>query len=260
MTSSKRVLVTGGGTFLGDNIAAALVAEGAEVTLLVRPGAEDRLGPLKDRVRWWTADVWDPASLRGRARGHACVVNTVGSLVDDPAHGLTHHRLNFVSARNVVNMCISDGVPNIVLLSSARAPWMSSHYIRAKREAENYVERVGVSCTVIRAPLVYVRGAPRPLFYEFVTLLGRIPPFAWTGVGSAAPMPIDMLARAAARIALNPRRDKRIYRARDLRRLNSREEARRAPQKTEVVEEDTKPRRVAQVEDDAPFGWTPPRR
>ena len=54
-TTNRRVLVTGGGTFLGDNIAAALLAEGAEVVLLVRPGAEDKLGPLANRTRWWTA-------------------------------------------------------------------------------------------------------------------------------------------------------------------------------------------------------------
>jgi NAD(P)-dependent dehydrogenase (short-subunit alcohol dehydrogenase family) len=43
-TKNKRVLVTGGGTYLGDNIAAALLAEGAEVTLLVRPGARTSWG------------------------------------------------------------------------------------------------------------------------------------------------------------------------------------------------------------------------
>ena len=84
-SSRSRVLVTGGGTFLGDYIAAALVAEGADVTLLVRPGAEDRLGGLAERVRWATADVWDAASLRGRARGHQCVVHTVGSLLGNVA-------------------------------------------------------------------------------------------------------------------------------------------------------------------------------
>jgi NAD(P)-dependent dehydrogenase (short-subunit alcohol dehydrogenase family) len=36
--NNRRVLVTGGGAFLGDAITAALLAEGAEVTLLVRPG------------------------------------------------------------------------------------------------------------------------------------------------------------------------------------------------------------------------------
>lgn len=85
----RHILVTGGGTFLGDNIAAALLAEGAQVTLLVRPGAEDKLGPLAQRVRWIVADVWNPASLRGRARGHASVIHTVGSMVADRHKVLT---------------------------------------------------------------------------------------------------------------------------------------------------------------------------
>src|SRR5438046_1828432 len=83
MTTKARVLVTGGGTFLGDSIAAALLAEGVEVTLLVRPEAEEKIGVLAQRVRTYTADVWDPASLKGRARGHASVIHTVGSLSAD---------------------------------------------------------------------------------------------------------------------------------------------------------------------------------
>jgi NAD(P)-dependent dehydrogenase (short-subunit alcohol dehydrogenase family) len=70
----KRILVTGDGTFLGDNIAAALLAEGAEVTLLVRLGAEDNLGNLKDRLRWWTADVWNPASIKSQPLPSYCEV------------------------------------------------------------------------------------------------------------------------------------------------------------------------------------------
>ena len=86
-TAKQRVLVTGGGTFLGNYIAAALLAEGADVTLLVRTGAEERLGQLADRTRWHVADVWNPASLRGRARGQQSVIHTVGSMNSDPAQG-----------------------------------------------------------------------------------------------------------------------------------------------------------------------------
>jgi nucleoside-diphosphate-sugar epimerase len=256
LTANRRVLVTGGGTFLGDNIAAALLAEGAEVTLLLRPGAENRLGDLASHVRYRTADVWDAASLRGQARGHMCVVNTIGSLTADPSQGLSYHRLNFVSARNVVNMCVSDGVPHVVLLSSARAPWMNSQYVSAKREAEEYVRRMGMSASIIRAPLVYSRGKSRPLFFEFVTLFR---PF---GMRRAAPMPVDVLARGVARIAMNPKREKAIYYAPDLRRLNTREESRSgiielpsdAPPQTQPA------RLLQQSDDEAPFGWTPPRK
>ena len=261
MATDKRVLVTGGGTFLGDNIAAALLAEGAEVTLLVRPGAEDRLGPLRHRARWWTADVWDPASLKGRARGHSSVVHTVGSLVADPARGLSYNNLNFVSARNVANMCVGSGVSHMVLISAVRAPWVSGQYIHAKREAEGYISRVGLRATIIRAPLAYLRGHRRSPFYQLMTLLGSVPPFSWMVLGRIAPMPVDVLARGVARITLDDRPTKTIYYARDLRRRNTRKELRRpiplSPDDTGAQRDQIDPFYL--LDENTPFGWTPPK-
>ena len=256
---NRRVLVTGGGTFLGDNVAAALLANGVDVTLLVRPGAEDHLGPLQQRARCYTADVWDPASLRGRARNHASVIHTVGSLIADPAQGLTYHRLNFVSARNVANMCVTDGVPHIVLLSSARAPWINRRYLSTKRDAERYVKRIGLKASIIRAPILYVRGQPRPLFYQLMTLLGGLPPVSWLGFNHMAPMPVDILARGVARIALEGPQERTVFYAPDLRRRNSRHERRGlAPLlPTGHPGQPYSPYAFHYPEDDVPFGWTP---
>lgn len=276
LTDKRRVLVIGGGTFVGDNVAAALLAEGAEITLLVRPGAEDRLGALANRVRWAVADPWDPASLRGRARGHGVVVNTIGSMIADPRRGLTHHRLNVVSARNIAAMCVSDGVPRLVLLSAARAPWVSRSYLRSKREAEAYLKRVGVRGTVIRAPLVYVRRQQRSPFFTWMSWAGGLPPLSWLGLRNIAPMPVDVLARGVARIALSDGFNRPLYFASDLRRLNNREERRNrlppppvmpltpptadaAGPAGEPVTDLTPPSNpLAFVDEDAPFGWTPP--
>jgi uncharacterized protein YbjT (DUF2867 family) len=260
-TKPNRVLVTGGSTYLGMSIAIALLAEGADVTLLVRPDTEARLGALTQRVRWFPADMWNPASLRGRARGHQTVIHTVGSMIAEPAKGLTLHQLNVLSARNAVNMCVSDGVPHIILMSAIRAPWINSHYIRAKREAEQYISRVGIEATIIRAPLTYVRGEPRPLFYRLMTLLGSVPPISWLGFNLFAPMPLDMLTRGVARIAVNPQRTKRVYTARDLRRLNKREERRGLPHTLyplEAATSDLPARMTDLIDEDAPFGWIPP--
>jgi uncharacterized protein YbjT (DUF2867 family) len=261
VVNNRRVLVTGGGTFLGDNIAAALLAEGAEVTLLVRPGAEGRLGPLAQRTRWWTADVWDTASLRGRARGHGVVIHTVGSMIADPAQGLTYHRLNFVSARNVITMCISDGVPHLMLMSGVSAPWINRQYIRAKREAEEYLRRVGMRGTIIRAPLAYMPRQRRPLFFELMTLFGSVPPFSWTPLGRIAPIPVDVLARGVARIALEKKRDKSIYYAADLRRRSQKDDVPLAVVMNAGLSS-TQPQRTIHpfelLDDDTPFGWTPP--
>ncbi len=256
MTTKQRVLVTGGGTFLGDSIAAALLAEGVDVTLLVRPGAEDKLGSLAQRARWYAADVWDPASLKGRARGHASVIHTVGSLSADPAQGLTFQWLNFVSARNVANMCVSSGTPHMVLLSSVRAPWVSRQYIHAKREAEAYIPRVGLRATIIRAPIAYRRGARRRPFFGLMTLLGSIPPLSWLWLRRVAPMPIDVLARGVARITQEPRQQNAVFYAGDLRKRNTGREIRRGVSEREAQIQRQQP--YFPQDEDAPFGWLPP--
>lgn len=260
--TKQRVLVVGGGTYLGLNIAAALLAAGADVSLIIRPGNEDRLGPLSMRVRWHVADVWDPASLRGRARGAQVVIHTVGSMVSDPARGLTFHRLNVVSARNTANMCISDGVPHLILLSTVRAPWISLQYVRAKREAESYLDRVGLQSSIIRAPLTFIPGQNRALFYRLLSAVGSVPPLSWSPVGRIAPMPLDVLARGVAQIAVNGEPSRKIYYARDLRRLSKQvnhadalaDATDHAPPTTHD-QEDANP--LDLLNDDTPFGWMP---
>ena len=257
--TKKRILVTGGGTFLGNYIAAALLAEGVEVSLLVRPGAEDRLGALTLRTRWWSADIWNPASLRGRARGHQSVIHTVGSMSADPAQGLNHNWLNFVSARNVANMCVSDGCAHMVLMSAARAPWVNNRYIHAKREAEGYMERVGLHPTIVRAPLAYVRGQRRHPFYWLITVLGSVPPTSWLGFGRIAPLPVDILARGVARITLEPQPKKTIYYRRDLRRRLTNAEARQfAGRPADDLQPQKPVNPMDLIDEDTPFGWTPP--
>lgn len=260
VSNPKRVVITGGGTFLGISIASALLAEGADVTLILRPGNEKRLGPLATRVRWHIADMWDPASLRGRARGHGTLIHTVGSMTDDPARGLTYHRLNFLSARNAANMCISDGVPHMVLISAVAAPWVNRQYVKAKREAEAYLRRVGIQSSVIRAPLTYVRGQPRPLFYQAMSLLGAVPIINLLGFRYVAPIPLDLAARGIARIALNPTLNRTLYTAVDLRRLNKREERQGTLPTMQAFDDahtDTSASPYAYLDEDTPFGWMP---
>jgi len=256
----NRVLVTGGGTFLGINLASALLAEGFDVSLIIREGNEDRLGLLESRVSWSIADVWDSAALKGRARGHGTVIHTVGSMVADPSQGLTYQRLNVVSARNAANMCVSDGVQHFVLMSAVRAPWINRHYVQAKRDAESYVRRIGLKTSIIRAPITYIRGTKRPVFYQMMTLLGTIPPLSWMHIGRMAPMPLDIMARGIARIAHTPPDQTQVYYSSQLRRLNKREELRGdvpAMQTFEALEDTKIP--FETLDEETPFGWIPPK-
>jgi len=255
----NRVLITGGGTFIGINIASAFLASGAEVTLLLREGQEARLGALANRVQWQVADIWDPASLRGRARSHGIVVHTVGSMTEDAKRGLTYNRLNVVSTRNATNMCISDGVPHIVFISAAQAPWVNRNYLQSKRTAEDYVKRIGIRADIIRAPLAYVRGESRPLFYYLTNIIGRFPPFWYLGMRQALPMPLDVMARGIARIAGEdaPPKTVRTFKATDLRQRNSRTELRGRVVISEKVTDSIRENHDSNLDEDTPFGWIP---
>ena len=258
--SSLRVLITGGHTQIGLRLAMALLAENADVTLMMRPDTEDRLGPLAGNVQVVSADIWDSASLRGRARGHQSVIHTVGSMIASPQQGLTYNRLNVVSARNAVNMCINDGVPRLTLLSVAAAPWLNQDYVRSKREAEAYITRTGLEAQIIRAPLLYERGAVRSIFYRLLWWLGVVPPIAQLGGQRIAPMPLDVFVRGVARLTLQSAQVKRIYFATDLRHLNTREERRgfvplTAEKPDMAISVTATPHDTT---DQASFGWSPP--
>ena len=256
------ILISGGSSCLGEQIALALAAAGAPLRLWLAPGAPPPAA-ARAETDWAGTDAWSAASLRGRGRDAALLLHCIGSLRADATRGLSAKQLNFAAARNVVNMAVQDGVPQFLLLSSAPAPWLPREYRAAKRAAERYLARSGLRYAIIRAPLAY-RAGRRPLFFRALSVMAWLP-----GLGNWAPMPIAQLARGVAQIALqlaqgegeaegagtrvlrprsaDTRQNGQIYDGRDLRRL-----ARRGRGALELP-----PPPPAASTEETPFGWTP---
>jgi len=255
----NRVFVTGGTSFLGLRVVAALIEQGAEVTVLVRPEHEDRLGALRRHVRLASGNVWDRASLKGRSRGHGTVVHLVGSIHAEPERGLTFQQINLVSARNAISMAVSDGVPYFVLLSAVSKPLgVSIEYLRSKREAEDYLRGSGLGWTVVRAPLLFDAGQRRSTPFRAMNTLGSLP-LVRVLIGRRVPLPVDVAARGIALLALQqePPATRRVY-AGDLRRLGR---VRRPQAPRDSAPWLSRPARRNEArgwpEDDVPFGWLP---
>ena len=252
---ARRVFVTGGTGFLGYRVVRALLEQGAEVTVLVPPDGEDKLGNLRGRVSCVQGDVWNPGSLRGRARGHQVVVHLVGGTRPDAKRGLTFRHLNFVSARNVAQMAVGDGVPHLVFLSASASPFgVPGGYLDSKHEAEDYVRRTGLTWTIVRAPALYAPGQRRNLLYVLIAILSYIP---LVGLLLAAyrAMPVDLAARGIASLALSGDaiRD-RVVSPRQLRSLGRAAEKQAAPHQGMILPvSDDEPGL-----DEPPFGWLPP--
>ncbi len=257
MGNAKRVFVTGGTGFLGYHVVRALLEQEAEVTVLIRPESEEKLGTLHARVHRVHGDVWNPGSLRGRARGHSVVVHLVGGTKPDPARGLTFRYLNSVSARNVAQMAVSDGVPHMILLSASAAPLgVSGGYLDSKREAEQYLKRTGLIWTIVRAPALYAPDQRRNPIYRLISLISYIPVLGLLLAAHRA-MPVDTAARGIASLALSADTiHDRLVQPRQLRRLGRALEKRVIPAAVPALP-------TSEDEDDdslgePPFGWLPP--
>lgn len=257
----NKVFVTGGTSFVGLRVVAALANAGADVTVLVRPENEDKLGTLRRHVRMVSGDVWNVASLKGRSRGHGVVIHLVGSIRAQPERGLTFHQLNLVSARNVVSMAVSDGVPYMVLLSAVSSPpGISGEYLRSKREAEDYLKNSGLRYVIARAPILFDREQPGGAFFAMLSRLGALP-FLRVFFGRRAPLPVDIAAQGMTRAALQIElpRSQTLY-AGDLRRLArlaNREQRRPARLPVPELRRRSESRRDG-PDEDVPFGWLPP--
>lgn len=232
----------------------ALLEQGAEVTVLVRPGNEEKLGTLRGKVQYVQGDAWNPASLRGRARGHSVVVHLIGGVKPDPKRGLTFRHLNYVSARNVAQMAVSDGVSSMLLLSASAAPLgVGAGYLDSKRDAEQYLQSTGLNWTVVRAPTLYAPGEPRNPVYFLISILGAIP-LLGLPVAAHKPIAVDTAARGIASLALTADALRnRVIGPRHLQRVGRAQERRLRP-----VIEAGQPVSSDELDDEPPFGWTPP--
>ncbi|MCE7946120.1 MAG: NAD-dependent epimerase/dehydratase family protein [Chloroflexi bacterium CFX4] len=253
--SLSRILVAGGTGFLGFRVVRALLDEGAEVTVLLRPEQEEKLGVLRASVQVAHGDVWNPASLRGRARGHGAAIHLIGGMKQNSARGLTFRHLNFVSARNVAQMAVNDGVPHCVLLSAVAAPGVPSGYLEAKREAERYLQKCGLAWTIIHAPPLYVPNERRSLIGLLLSLFGALP-LIGLPLTNMRPLAAELAARAIARLALSADSFKnRLISPAQLRQIGFAAERRlRQARAQSPAPHESEPL----GDDEPPFGWLPP--
>lgn len=109
-----RVLVTGGGGFLGKAICTQLVAAGHQVASLSRSRhAElDALG-----VAQRLADLRDRAAVADALAGHDAVVHTAAK-VDAWGPGREFRAVNVTGTENVIAGCLAGGVSRLVFTSS----------------------------------------------------------------------------------------------------------------------------------------------
>ena len=174
-----KILVTGGGGFLGSSICRQLAALGHEVTSFQRQPAHHLVG---DGVRSVQGDVTDLSSLLAAASGCEALIHTAGKagVWGDPAE---FHLINVNGTANVIETCRRQAISILVHTSSPSivhsggdiggadeslpiADHFTAPYPASKAEAEKLVIAAngnGLKTTALRPHLIWGPGDPHIL-------------------------------------------------------------------------------------------------
>ena len=188
--AGKRVLVTGGAGFIGSQLVESLVKAGATVTVYdnFSSGLHENLTAVAKDVQVIEGDILDHERMAPVFRGMDIVSHQAAQLeitraVEDPIEDLT---TNTIGTLNVLNACVANGVPRVILASSAGTygqaqsipqdedthptnpnwPYGVSK-LATEKYAAIYQEMHGISITSLRYAIVY---GPREWYGRVLTI------------------------------------------------------------------------------------------
>ena len=183
----RKVLVIGGGGFVGSHLIAALAATGAQVTVPARRRERAKHLTLLPTVEVVEGDVADARSLAAWAAGHDALVNLVGVLhsrrgrPDERGpndYGPDFARAHVEIAQAAVTACRTAGVARLLHMSAlgadAAAP---SEYLRSKGIGEQAVRAAeDLEVTVFRPSVIF--GPEDGFLNVFARLAAMLPVLA----------------------------------------------------------------------------------
>ena len=155
-----RVFVAGGTGFVGSHVVEALVREGHEVRLLLRPGSVGKVTSItREKVEFIHGDAFDDGPLREGIRGCHGVINLIGIIRDFPSWGITFEKIHFEATRNIARAAERVGVNRFLQMSALGVDWdEKTEYFRTKWKADQYLIDHDFDYTIFRPSVIFGDG------------------------------------------------------------------------------------------------------
>jgi NADH dehydrogenase len=154
--AQERIVVLGGGGFVGRYVVARLVAAGWRVTVPTRRRERAKHLILLPTVEVVEADIHDPVVLARLLNDASVAINLVGILHEGARD--TFQRVHVELPRKIVDTCNAVGVQRLLHMSalgaSEEAP---SKYLRSKAAGEALVASSGLRWTIFRPSVIFGR-------------------------------------------------------------------------------------------------------
>lgn len=139
----QKIILFGGGGFIGRHLAIALANRGCRITIPCR--RPHRLQALKvhPNIRLIEADVFDESKLNELCKGQQAAINLIGILHQLRKDDFRRVHVNFI--KSLVAACSANNIRRLLHLSALGADQASgtSLYLRSKGEGENLLHTFG---------------------------------------------------------------------------------------------------------------------
>lgn len=188
MTTSKKILVTGGTGNIGAALVRRLVDSGYKVRVLALP--EDPLRGHLDNagVEFFYGDISNKSSLTDVCTGIDTVLHLAAVLLSDDDS--VFDRVNIKGTQNILQEARQNSVKHFIHVSSASVVYpRTTPYSLSKRVAERLVKESGVPWTIVRPTLVYSESGSLE-FNMFLDYLIKFPVIPFIGSGQALKRPV----------------------------------------------------------------------
>jgi NADH dehydrogenase len=153
-----KVAVIGATGFVGRYIVDALIDAGHAVSLLARPGSEEKL-QRADAVHVTRGAVESATAIAATLDGCDAVIYCIGILRESRRKGVTFEALQYEGVVRTVEAAINAGVQRFLLMSANGVKSPGTPYQETKKRAEDVVMASGLNATVFRPSVIF--GDPR---------------------------------------------------------------------------------------------------
>ncbi len=164
-----KIALFGGTGFVGGHLVDALVAARHDVSLLVRPGSEQKI-PNTTIWRTTPGDLSNDAALDETLLGCDAVIYSVGLLREFPKRNITFENTQYTGVVRAAAAAKRANVRRFILISANGIKIPGTPYQETKLRAEEHINASGLDATIFRPSVIF--GDPKGTM-EFASQLYR---------------------------------------------------------------------------------------
>ncbi len=204
----KKIFLTGGTGFVGNEILQKLVEANYKVKVLTHKNKPDVKSKLIEIIQ---GNVNDPDFLIKSMKGCDVVIHLVGIIRENIWKGITFEKIHVESTKNMIAAAKENKIKQFLHMSANGAKPNGTKYQKTKHAAEEFVKKSGLEYTIFRPSIIF--GGNDDFANKLAQTIEKYDVALYFGDGNykLQPVSVETVANAFVKSINNNHSFKKIY-------------------------------------------------